>query len=142
MEERKKKFPKSYMSKQQKEIVKIVCENYLLPARITNKTILSWDIARKFDDGKRIVKNKNEENILSKSHRASMSRSLKTLKERDFLEDFGTKTHFGATEKGFNWCELNVNGFKERKKGEQAKKLLEREKITKNDFEQDDEEFE
>ena len=135
MEERKERFPKSYLSKQQKEIVKIVCENYLLPSRITNKTILSWDIARKFDnkqDGKRIAKNKNEENILSKSHRASMSRSLKTLKERDFIDDFGTKTHYGATEKGFNWCELNVDGFKERKDEKRAKKLLERESIKKN----------
>ena len=65
-------------------------------------------IARKFDEqGSRITLNDYKEEVLSNVHKASMSRSLKGLRERDLLTDFGTKTHYGATETGLNWCELN-----------------------------------
>ena len=58
--------------------------------QISQAKTLSWDIALKFDkQGSRITKNKNEEEILSKSHNASMSRSLKALRERDLIDNFG-----------------------------------------------------
>lgn len=109
MKERKKEFPKAWLSKQQKEILKIVCN---ASPEIPDTKTLSWGIARKFDN--RIEIGKKEKEILSKKHTASMSRSLKRLRERDLITDFGTKTHYGATEQGFNWCELNVDGFKEK----------------------------
>jgi hypothetical protein len=115
MKERKKEFPKAWLSEQQKEILKIVCSTETKEKKrdITNARKLSWDIARKFDN--RIEMGKKGKEILSKKHTASMSRSLKRLRERDLITDFGTKTHYGATEQGFNWCELNVDGFKEKR---------------------------
>ena len=122
MTDRKEKYPKSYLSKQQKEILKTVCSD---KPELTNAKTLSWDIARFFNtkQGNRITKNKNKEEILSKTHNASMSRSLKALRERDLLTDFGTKTHYGATEAGLNWCELNeIKEKRERMRTERIKK--------------------
>lgn len=114
MNDRKEKYSKSYLSKQQKEILKIVCNKKPEP---TQAKTLSWDIARIFNtkQGNRITKNKNEEEVLSKTHSASMSRSLKALRERNLIDNFGTKTHYFASEEGIKWCELNVDSFKEKR---------------------------
>lgn len=143
MNDRKEKYPKSYLSKQQKEILKNVCDKWTNnPAEPTDSKTVSWDIARIFntEQGNRITENKNKEEILSKTHNASMSRSLKKLRERELVESeslFG-KGKVALSEEGKTWCEINIDGFKEARerisvefKKEREKSLLRREKIKK-----------
>lgn len=117
MKERKKKFPTSWLSKQQKEILKVVCN------KTTDTKTLSWEIARKFNNDQEIrikISKKTEKEILTDTHRASMNRSLKRLRERGLLTDFGTKDYYGTTEKGLNWCKLNIDDFKETREKKEA----------------------
>ena len=120
MNDRKEKYSKSYLSKQQKEILKTVCNKWTNnPTEPTDSKTVSWDIARIFNtkQGNRITKNKNEEELLSKVHNASMSRSLKKLRERDLVESeslFG-KGVIALSEEGKTWCEINIDGFKEKR---------------------------
>lgn len=58
-----------------------------------------------------------------------MSRSLKTLRERDLIDNFGTKTHYFASEKGLDWCKLNVDGFKEKEEARELKEKKEKNSV-------------
>jgi len=128
MNDRKEKYSKSYLSKQQKEILKTVCDKWTNnPTEPTDSKTVSWDIARMFntEQGNRITKNKNEEEILSKAHNASMSRSLKKLRERDLVESenlFG-KGKIALSEEGKSWCEINIDGFKEKRERMRTEKI-------------------
>ena len=131
MNDRKEKYPKSYLSKQQKEILKTVCDKWTdNPTEPPKTKTVSWDIARIFntEQGNRITLNDNKEEKLSKTHNSSMSRSLKKLRERDLVYDeslFG-KGLIALSEEGKKWCEINIDGFKEVR---EKKRLFEREKI-------------
>ena len=119
MTDRIEKYPKSYLSKQQKAILKNVCDRWIINPDPTLKSkTVSWDIARLFNqNGNRIKKNVNKEEVLSASQNVSMNRSLKTLRERDLIEPVSLigKGFIGLSKEGKNWCEIHVNGFKEKR---------------------------
>ncbi len=133
MKERKEKFPTSWLSRQQKEILKTVCDKWTdNPEPIQTKT-LNWDIARKFDNEQdnRIEMGKKGKEILSQNHRISMNKSLKRLRERELIleKDLFGKGLVGISEEGKSWCEINIDGFKEKR---EKKELMRTEKIKKS----------
>jgi len=77
------------------------------------------------EQGNRIALNDNKEEKLSNLHNASMSRSLKKLRERDLVESeslFG-KGVIALSEEGKSWCELNIDGFKEERERMRTEKI-------------------
>jgi hypothetical protein len=138
MKERKEEFPNAWLSYQQKKILELVCNETPLPKEAKE---LSWDIARKFDNEQdnRIELGTSENEILSKTHKASMSRSLKRLRERKLIEGkdgiFGKKL-VGLTKEGLDWCKkLNyiVDDSKQKQKIPIVKEIREVKQIEQKE---------
>lgn len=83
----KNKFPLSGLSKQQKEILKLL---YNDKNNVGRKIGLSRKIAEKFEKKSdySYAYGWGKHEILSNIHRASMSRSIKRLKERGLIESY------------------------------------------------------
>ena len=101
--ERKKKFPIAWLSKQQKEILELLCSD---EHNVGLRKELSRKIAEKFEK-KPEISERGEHEVLSSTHRASMSRSIKRLEKRELIEiTHKNPTWVGLTDKGLEYCKI------------------------------------
>lgn len=105
----KNKFPLSGLSKQQKEILKIIYED---KDKREAYRYLSRKIARKFNkENKERISNSRGFSSLTNKHSASISRSIKRLIERGLIKKWerdGFLICFELTEKGLEWCKKKI----------------------------------